>query len=273
MTSVAMPRSHAFTLIELLVVIAIVTLLIALLLPALEEGRAAAIRVQCGTGLRQIGVSYLAYGTDHEGRLPTPLFSGGSAIPDLIAAAPDLDQTGWPWVPPSGNGDTAAALTLAYGASPEVLVCPTFDTALIDPSTGGRFWGDQGDYWQLGYAMPTNYGDENHGSNAGFPALVPDTAGTLSDPPHFLVGADLLFRHDFTWGGGSVLFASARVAHRRRGNDPEGGHSLFVDGSVAWFAAEVMGLDGEGIHAPIGNYDYQSSVGTRSYFWGEAAAR
>jgi prepilin-type N-terminal cleavage/methylation domain-containing protein len=71
------PRhARAFTLIELLVVVSIIVLLIALILPALRQGREAAITVKCESQLHQIGFLSVAYAQDYRGYLFQTLGDG-----------------------------------------------------------------------------------------------------------------------------------------------------------------------------------------------------
>jgi len=59
-----------FSLIELLVVISIISLLIAILLPALEQTRAVARQLNCGTNLKNIALAQAVYSEDFDGDFP-----------------------------------------------------------------------------------------------------------------------------------------------------------------------------------------------------------
>ena len=65
-----MPKRRAFTLVELLVVIGIISLLIGILLPALNKARESARQVQCLSNMRQISVAIISFANEHNGLMP-----------------------------------------------------------------------------------------------------------------------------------------------------------------------------------------------------------
>ncbi len=81
---------HGFTLIELLVVMSVISVLIGLLLPAVQQARESASRISCANNLKQIALAFHHYHLDYAMLPPTRVSDQGATWAVLIL--PYLEQ-------------------------------------------------------------------------------------------------------------------------------------------------------------------------------------
>lgn len=164
---------RAFTLIELLVVIAIIGVLVALLLPAVQQAREAARRTTCRNNLKQLGLAmhnyHDNYGTFPPGRIvyisPTDDFTAsangnatsgnGNCFSGFAQMLPHLDQgVIYNQINFNSGPDTTANNNIAI-IQPPVFLCPT-DTGFKALAQGAGFTGVTNYVMSTGNTFPVS---------------------------------------------------------------------------------------------------------------------
>jgi prepilin-type N-terminal cleavage/methylation domain-containing protein len=113
----------AFTLIELLVVISIISILVALLLPALGSARGAAQTASCQSNLRGVGIAAAGYQVEYK-EFMWPTISPQSALRPHLGAAATGTEYSWHSV----FRYVMAVKTGGTSGQQGALRCPTFST-------------------------------------------------------------------------------------------------------------------------------------------------
>jgi prepilin-type N-terminal cleavage/methylation domain-containing protein/prepilin-type processing-associated H-X9-DG protein len=257
-----------FTLIELLVVIAIIAILAAMLLPALSNAKKQALKTQCRSNLRQMGIASYNYAMDNKDRFPdmNPTFDGDPA-----------DESGnWCWDVP----DYVANVLTANGTTPHICYCPANPTLTFDKfwAYGGSGSGDYSTknvYRVLGYVFAwTNTGSLYH-TNAT-ESLHPSGYtfdGETYNPPlsQRVIIADATVSNTGKSPKSSNVFVHSHDgisppdyldSSHLNGNLPDGNNMLFADSHVDWRPFNDANL--------VIRSEYGNAVGPAGgimYFW------
>jgi prepilin-type N-terminal cleavage/methylation domain-containing protein/prepilin-type processing-associated H-X9-DG protein len=251
-------RARAFTLTELLVVLAVVALLVCLRLPALASVKTQTYIAQCSGNLRQVTLSFLLYGNENGGRLPSS------------------SQGFWLWDLPSPVYQDVAA----YGSSNRsIFFCPS------NPYQGEiQLWNYGGNYHVAGYAFTFP------GAGTGGGGLIASNVNSTVTPQQILVSGPALqivlprastrvmvadaeicagpsynpalplTNYNFSdIPGGAPPFPDGRHhrASHLAGNVPLGGNLGMLDGHVEWRSISAM----------IQRNQAQLSPGTPCFLW------
>ncbi|EAQ79947.1 DUF1559 domain-containing protein [Blastopirellula marina] len=135
-----MRRPRGFTLVELLVVIAIIGVLIALLLPAVQQAREAARRMQCTNQLKQTTLALHNYADTHR-KFPSAAYGAATStgISLWTRLAPFLEQTAfYDAYKQNENWNSTDNLALLLQAPMEGIRCPSGSVATYSGTVASR---------------------------------------------------------------------------------------------------------------------------------------
>lgn len=207
-------RRGGFSLIELLVVTAVVGVLLALLLPAVQQSREAARRTQCQSQMRQIGMA-LVHREEQHRRFPALGYYSSSG-PEIfhswvVEILPFLDQVAlheqWDFNQP--NDDVTYSQNGKLAQTPlSLLVCPS-DTTAVDGKSNQTYVVNAGVGWTKPADCPFSVDSTGtgllrvHFDLSGDGSACPSTIGQADDQK-LLHSMGLFFAENWPVGTGTV---------------------------------------------------------------------
>ncbi len=247
-------RTRAFTLIEMLVVITIISLMIAILLPAIKRAKEEARRIQCAAQEKQVLMALLSYRDNNNGWFP----EGQAGTPTVIGGARQILEMLGGWY--QGMDENDGPLKL--------LECPS-RTSTFFPGNGNRvIYFQNSAYGAYAHSLHSTYmyfggigslrdGAGNPRTGGGYAWMGWYVYGgaafaTYDDPYDFgpVPSDSLRLRHssvgiyeDRMWRDGTYLYAPDNWSdccsvidnnHKDKQGDPHGGNVAFVDGHAEW---------------------------------------
>ncbi|PQO27899.1 DUF1559 domain-containing protein [Blastopirellula marina] len=193
-------RRRAFTLVELLVVIAIIGVLIALLLPAVQQAREAARRMSCSNNMKQMGLAIHNYHDTYRSFPPI-------AIGETYNASGWARQASWmtrilPFIEQKAAYDMCKVVDSTYDNSDAGYAAPTRGWKALAGTRVEGYWCPSSPLKKTA-SFPTGSATQGLGAPATIEIQIPDYAANGGSV--YKGGTTSTFSDKQAWGWGGYV--------------------------------------------------------------------